>query len=88
MPCMSKVMIIVALPCLLVRTFMDVISICRSVKTFEISANIPMRLLAKILISVEYRSPLVPSSGTCHSASISLLLSSSGRFRILMQSVL
>ena len=80
-------MMMVALPCLLVLTFMEVMSICFSVNTLDISANMPILLLANILISVEYCSLLVAPSAICHSASMSLPRSSSGRLIMLMQSV-
>ena len=46
-------MVIVALPCLFTRELMALMSISRSVKILEISTNIPIRLFAKIEISVE-----------------------------------
>ena len=46
-------MVIVALPCLFTREFIVLMSISRSVKILEISTNIPIRLFAKIEISVE-----------------------------------
>ena len=78
----------VALPCLLVRTFMEVMSICRSVNTLEISTNIPIRLFAKIWISVEYRS-LLPAAlwlpATPHRSDVPA--HTQARLMILIQSV-
>ena len=75
-PCMSNPRLIVAIPFLLTRLFINLTSMLASVNILDISTISPVLLPAKILISVLY---LSADESTCsHSASMRRSLSFSG----------
>ena len=82
---MSNPRLIVAIPFLLTRLFINLTSMLASVNILDISTISPVLLPAKILISVLY---LSADESTCsHSASMRRSLSFSGKLRTFTQSV-